>query len=356
MFFSLRSLLAGLVAVSAGLVFSLEAQAQVVDIIYTQTKKAGNRGSISPDGMAAAEVTIDMAGLAKKFPASDIIKIAYGDEPTDLTSARNLVVDKNYNSAKDQLAKIDVSKIERDLIKQDVAYYKAFVDAKLALTEGGNKNDAASALNRFFKASPTSYHFYEAAETLGDLSVAIGKFDLAATYYGETGLGGAPWPEYKLKAGVLTGRALILAGKFDDAAKAFEAVTGSGENNPEANALKQHAIVGKAQCLAETGKADEGIAMLNEIVAKNDPQLDGKLFARAYNAMGNCYLKQMKPKEALMAFLKTDLLFFTDSDAHAEALAKLAPLWESTGHADRATDARNKLKERYSGSSWATKL
>jgi tetratricopeptide (TPR) repeat protein len=356
MFFSFRALLAGIIAANALVVFSTAAQAQVNDVIFTQSKKTGNRGIIPPDGMSAAEVTIDMAGLAKKFPTSDIIKIAYGEEPTDLTSARNLVVDKNYNSAKDQLAKIDASKVERDLIKQDIAYYKAFVDAKLALTEGGNKNDAASALNKFYKASPTSYHFFEAAETLGDLSVAIGRFDLAAGYYGDTGLGSAPWPEYKLKAGVLTGRALLLAGKFDDAAKAFDAVSASGETNPEANALKQHAIVGKAQCLAETGKADEGIAMLNDIVAKNDPQLDGKLFARAFNALGNCYLKQSKPKEALMAFLKTDLLFFTDSDAHAEALAKLAPLWEATGHADRATDARNKLKERYAGSSWATKL
>ena len=35
--------------------------------------------------------------------------------------------------------------------------------------------------------------------------------------------------------------------------------------------------------------------------------------------------------------------------------SKLAKLWDETGHADRATDARNKLKDRYSGSVWATK-
>ena len=353
MSFSTRSLLIATAVAFAAVVLSPSAQAQ--DIIYTLTKKAGNRGNIPPDGMTAAEVSIDMAGVVRKFPANEIIKIAYAEDPSELVSARNLTVDKNYNSAKDQLAKIDPAKVERDLVKQDVIFYKAFVEAKLALTEGGNKSDAASALNKFYTKYPKSYHFYEAAETLGDLSVAIGRFDLAAGYYGDTGLGGAPWPEYKLKAGLAMGRALVLAGKFDDASKAFETVAGSGENNSEANALKQHAIVGKAQCLAETGKPDEGIAILNDIVAKNDPQLDGKLFARAYNALGNCYLKQSKPKDALMSFLKTDLLFFTDSDAHAEALSKLAKLWDETGHADRGTEARNKLRERYSGSAWATK-
>jgi len=353
MSFSARSLLAAAAVVFAALVLSPSAQAQ--DVVYTLSKKSGNRGTIPADGMTATEVSLDMAGVAKKFAANEIIKIAFAEDPNELTSARNLTVDKNYNSAKDQLAKLDPAKVERELIKQDVAFYKAFVDAKLALTEGGNKVDAAKALFAFYKAYPKSYHFFEAAELLGDLSVATANYESAAKYYGDTGLGGAPWPEYKLKAGLLMGRALVLAGKFDDAAKAFETVTGSGETNSEANALKQHAIVGKAQCLAETGKPEEGIAMLNDIVAKNDPQLDGKLFARAYNALGNCYLKQSKPKDALMAFLKTDLLFFTDSDAHAEALSKLAALWDTTGHADRATDARNKLRDRYSGSIWASK-
>src|SRR5678815_654888 len=245
MHFSPRSLLPAIVIAGTTLALTLSAQAQVVDVLYTLSKKTPNRGAIAPDGMTATEVTMDMAGVAKRFPANDIVNMA-------------------------------------------------FVDAKLALTEGGNKNDAASALNKFFRDNPKSYHFYEAAETLGDLSVALGRHDLAATYYGEKGLGSAPWPEYQLKAGVLMGRALILAGKFEEAAKAFETVIGSGETSADANAFKQHAMVGKAQCLAETGKADEGIAMLNDIVAKNDPQLDGKLFARAYNALGNCYLKQTK--------------------------------------------------------------
>jgi tetratricopeptide (TPR) repeat protein len=334
----------------AGLLFGALTAAHAQMDAVTVNKKI-NRGTLTD--MSPTQVTLDMAGVARKFPVNEITKIAFGDEPTDLTAARNSLDQKNYNSAKDQLDKIDVAKVEREHIKQDIAYYKAFVLANLAMTEGGNKSDAASAMFRFYKANPNSYHFYQAAELLGDLAVATSKFDAAATFYGPEGLGGAPWPEYQLKAGLAMGRSLVLAGKFEDAAKAFDTVAASGENNAESNSLKQHALVGKAHCLAETGNAEEGITMLNDIVAKNDPQLDAKLFARAYNALGNCYLQQKKPKDALMAFLKTDLLFFSDSDAHAEALSKLAKLWDDTNHSDRATDARNKLRDRYSGSIWA---
>lgn len=353
MFLSLRSLLAPAAVMTAAFLVLPAAQAQSDTVTHA---KKNNKGTIPPDGMSPAEVTLDMAGVLRKFPVNELTKVAFFEDPTELISARNLIVDqKNYNSAKDQLDKLNPDKAEREFVKQDIIYYKAFVTAKLALTEGGNKTDAASTMFKFYKAYPNSYHFYEACEILGDLGVATGKFDVAATFYGDTGLGGAPWPEYKLRAGILSGRALVLAGKHEDAAKAFDAVAASQETSAEANAIKQHAIVGKALCLAESGKADEGIAMLSDIVAKNDPQLDSKLFARAYNALGNCYLKQSKPKDAVMAFLKTDLLFFTDSDAHAEALSKLAKLWDETGHADRATDARNKLRDRYSGSVWATK-
>ena len=53
--------------------------------------------------------------------------------------------------------------------------------------------------------------------------------------------------------------------------------------------------MGKAVCLAETGKVAEGIAMLQELINKNDPQ-DSLPFGRIYNALGRCYVKENKAK------------------------------------------------------------
>ena len=54
-------------------------------------------------------------------------------------------------------------------------YLQALSQAKLAMTEGGDKNAAVTAMLNFVKAAPQSFHFYDAAEVLGDLSMALGK-------------------------------------------------------------------------------------------------------------------------------------------------------------------------------------
>src|SRR3954467_252726 len=232
---------------SIALALFIARSAPAQDTVTIGTKL--NRGAVTE--MSPSEVTLDMAGVSRKIPVNEITKIAFGEEPTELTAARNAVGQKNYRNALDLLEKIDAAKVAKDFIKQDIAYYKAFCQSKLALTEGGNKSDAASSMfSKFYKPFPNNYHFYEAAEILGDLAVATGKYDAVTQFYGEAGMGGAPWPEYKLRAAVAAGRALVLAGKFDDAQKSFEAVVSSDQTGAEVNALKQHATVGKAQCLA----------------------------------------------------------------------------------------------------------
>ena len=147
-------------------------------------------------------------------------------------------------------------------------------------------------------------------------------------------------------------RKLLLANKAPEALAKFEAVLGEDLNNPEASQLKKFAMTGKASALAETGKVDEAIALAKKVIAEGDPQ-DDKLFARANNALGNSYLKANRPKDALMAFLQTDSLFFKDSESHAEALFRLSKLWDLVDKKDRATEARNTLRDRYGGSIWA---
>ncbi|MCE9526390.1 MAG: hypothetical protein K8R36_10085, partial [Planctomycetales bacterium] len=165
MLFSTRSLLAAAAVLCAAIMSAPTVHAQTDSITHN---KKNNKGTITTDAMTPAEISLDMAGVLKKFPVNEITKVAFAEDPTELTSARNLIVDqKNYNSAKDLLDKLDPAKAERDFVKQDIMYYKAFVAAKLALTEGGNKNDAASAMFRFYSTNPKSYHFYEAAEILG---------------------------------------------------------------------------------------------------------------------------------------------------------------------------------------------
>lgn len=331
-----------------------QASAQKPDQV-TDLKKKAERGTVTKT--TPSEIELDIAGVSRTFAVNEISKITFGDEPEELANARNSIQQKNFGQAMDLLKKVDEASVDRTVVKQDVAFYKALCLVNLAISEGGNKADAEKAMLGFVsKYGKESYHFYEAAEQLGDLAVAKGDFVAAATkFYGEKGLGGATFPEYQMRANIKAGRALQLGGKADEALAKFEAAMSADLSTPEAKQLKLLATAGKASCLAETGKIEEAVAIATKIIADNDPS-DTRVFARANNALGLCHLKANRPKDALLAFLQTDLLFYQDSDAHAEALFHLAKLWDQMAKPERATAARNTLSERYSGSLWANKM
>jgi tetratricopeptide (TPR) repeat protein len=319
------------------------------------TRGAPARGTIQDSGMSRDKVSLD----AREIPANEIVRITFKGEPPGLAAARNNVIQRNYNQALTELSRLDGQQVTRDFVRQDIEYYKALCQCRLAMSEGGDKGAAMTAMLNFVRTAPQSYHFYEAAETLGDLAMASGKWADAAKYYGPLANAGVTatrpegWPDYQMRANNAVGRALTGEKKFDEALEKFQAVLASELSSPEALKQKNLATAGKAVCLAETGKADEAVTMLQDVINKNDPQ-DAVLFARTYNALGRCYLKQNKPKDALLAFLHTEVLFYSDAEAHAEALYHLSKLWTDVNKSDRAISARSTLRERYAGSIWAT--
>lgn len=344
--FSLAAVTLLLVGGSAAFV-----QAQSLDTVYPSKGGPPQKGTIT-DAMTRDEVTLDMAGVPRKFAVNEITRITYGDEPPELTNARNSVAAKNYNAALESLKQIAPGTLARVHMQQDATFYMALCNLKLAMTEGGDKAKAEQDMLKFVQTSSTSYHFYEAAELLGDLAVSSGKYAEAVRYY--TPLTKAPAEDVQMRANNAAARALMAQKDFPNALTKFEAVLSSGLATQDAVNQKMFATIGKAQCLGETGKPDEGIKMLEDVIAKNDPQ-DAKLFARTYNALGACQLKANRDKDALLAYLHTDVLFYADGEAHAEALYHLTELWTKMNKADRATDARRTLRERYAGSIWNAK-
>jgi tetratricopeptide (TPR) repeat protein len=307
------------------------------------------RGMISK--VSPNQVTIQATGASMDFDTKDILRVTFGDEPGELRTARDRALSGQYGDALAELKKVDTAAINNDVIRAEVGYYTAYCAAKMALTEGGDKAAAIGLMMNFIKENRGTFHFYEGVELLGDLHYASGEFAQASTFYGL--IGQAPWPEYQLRAAVMQGRSLADAGKYPEALASFDRVLASGLSTPPVNEQKMHATVGRAVCLAATGQAAEGIKIIQDMIAKNDPN-DAELFGRAYNALGACYVKAGQTKEALRAYLHTDVLYFTNAQAHAEALYNLAKLWEQVNRSDRAVQARSLLQNRYAGSRWAS--
>jgi lipopolysaccharide biosynthesis regulator YciM len=108
------------------------------------------------------------------------------------------------------------------------------------------------------------------------------------------------------------------------------------------------AKVAMAQATALAGKPDDALKMLSAVIDET-PSSDNETHARANIALGNIMLAKQNKMEALMAFLKVDLLFFQYPEQRAEALIRLAKLWNEIPEpkADRANDARDRLQSLY---------
>lgn len=301
-------------------------------------------------GTTATEVTIEIGATKKQLPVNEIDSVQFDSEPNELTQARAAIKSGRFEDAAANLGKIAPNAMKRPLIAKDVQFYDALASARLALAGGGSIAEAGKKLLAFEKNNRDSFHYFETCEALGDLLVALGNFPVAESYYGK--LAEAPWPEYKMRAAVLTGRAMVAQKKFELALARFDQVLASTTSGTEADSLKLAAALGKAAALGGAGKTDEAVKQVNEVIAKADPENE-EIYARAYNILGNCYQAAGQIKPAIVAYLHVDLLFPKPPEQHAEALANLAKLFAADNQPEHAARMRNTLKGNYPQSVWA---
>ncbi len=302
--------------------------------------------------MSSHEVTLKSRGASKKVPVNQIVSISLEGSPSSLTLARLAATNGRFEDALKALEKIKPDEAKRDYVKQDIAFYKAYCTAQLALSGNGEVQAAGKMLNAFVKAYPKNYHWLKANEVVGDLLVANKSFAAAAGFYDK--LAKAPWPDYQMKAQVAIGRARLAEGNWGDALRAFDSVLATKATGAAAETQKMFARLGKARCLALQNKSDEAVKLVEEIILAADPA-QTRLLARAYNALGTALRKAKKPNDALLAFLHVDVLYFSSPEDHAEALANLAELWNEVHKPQRAVQARQTLMQRYKNSRWATR-
>ncbi len=331
-----------------GLLTALGASARAYDSV--KTDKATVPGTVI--GMDATKVDFRKSlggGLAKEIPVNQIKTIFFDGEPIDLKTAKNHVLGGHYAEALAALERID-REPKRPEIRQDIEFYTALCATKLALGGSMKVAEAGRLMKDFADNHPNSYHYFEASEAVGDLLVAIRQYDQAAEYYAR--LQTAPWPDYQMRGGVALGWALLDRGKTERAAEAFEKVIGFDAEGDAARRQRMAARVGKAGALVKLKQPEEAIKLAEEVIKQADPE-NAELMARVYNVLGSAERMTGRTKEALLAFLRVDVLYSAQPDAHAEALANLAELWEQVNKKQRADRARQVLGDRYPDSPWA---
>jgi tetratricopeptide (TPR) repeat protein len=288
-------------------------------------------------------------------PVNEILTVHFAQEPIELTQARSAIRSGDYQGAVESLAKVNLADIRRDAIREDYQFQLALANARIALGSGDQNalQKAGSEMHEFQRKNPDSFHHFAAVEVMGEMLAAVGRYSDAQKEFAR--LAGAPWPDYKMRALVLEGRALAAQGMHEEAVRRFDEALAIDTTAPGADAQRLAARLGKAESQAEAGQAEGAIAAVEQVIAEAAPEsID--LQARAHNVLGRCHLKSGSPKEALYAFLYVDVLCSSAGDAHAEALYQLIPLFRAVGRDEDARQAQERLLERYPQSTWAKQL
>lgn len=309
---------------------------------------SGKFVDVSPKG-----VVIEVRGKNQNYELRDIRKLTFDGEPKGLDRARESFLNEQFDQALEEIKKIDVAQIESALIRQDVEFYRYYCEGKLGLAGSGDKTAAVKGLLALARANRNTHHLYELSGLLGELALALGKPEEAANYFGM--LASAPNADTKAVGIYQLGQVELAQDNVDKARARFEQLASAESKSPEMARLKALSEVGLAVCENLEGNPEAAIQKLDALISKSD-STDQELFARISNAMGGCYQKLDKPQQALvLGYLKTDLMFFTEPEAHAEALYNLKQLWARVGDSARAADAGARLVSQYAASAWANK-
>ncbi len=337
-------------ALAAAVLLAGAAAAAAQDSVRTtSTVMTGNLTQMSPQ-----EVVVERAGMTRTLPANEIVSITFANEPAQLRSARAAVTNGRFEEALKVLDGMNVGNIGRAEVRQEIEYLGALAAARLALAGRGDVAAAGTRMTQFVTRNPQHYRFIEGNLLVGDLLVAMERFEAARTYYAAAAEA-APSPDLSLRAEVAAAGALLAEGRADEALSAFDRVLAVEGENEALEAERATATLGRARALAEQDRPDEAVALVEKLLDGVDAE-DRELNARAYNALGTAHRKAGRTSEALLAFLHVDILFPNSPEAHAEALANLVELWEEVRRSDRAAEARQVLRQRYENSRFAQQV
>ena len=324
------------------------AWADQVTLVEGHTFKASSvvggrvNGDITKE--TASAVTVNANGTAVTIPIDQIERVVYADEPAVMVAARSRT---DLTKAVDEFQKAAAEAKGKPLVEQAALFGQYRAVANLALGDPSRVDASIAQLQKFVKTYSDSRHKAEALELLVRLQSQ--KNDLAGAKQSAADLGKIAWSADHAK--VLDAR---LATKTADSGQLDSALTSlNGLIQASKNAaVKRDAMVAKAEVLAAQKKFPEAEAAAKQVSAEADPD-DGKTQAIAFNTLGDCLLAADKPKDAILAYLRTDLLYRNaDKEQHARALAQIAKIWRMLKQDARATEVIGQLKAQYPSSPW----
>ena len=322
-------------------VFSILAQDAVKFVDKTKKGESELNGLITGDSVKGLLIKIQKDPNPKLIPAVDIINVTYSSTAIgsiELKSALGKEIRANLPGTKeaDKLKLYDesIKDISELLpkIKSVVRLSKylnfriAKVKADLAKIKPEALPDAIKALNLVRLDNPDSWM------TLGSF-----KIEAELQYQGMGKLPGVP-KEIKTDSDFLILKLLMRTNRMAEAeSKLKEVESLILEGDPR----RSQVLLVKTQANLLNNQLNSIEVDLNKVIDLSDETFTR---SKAFNLLGEFYLKKNKDAEAFWAFLIVDTLYNQDTDEHAKALYHLSILFDKVKNDPiRARQSRDKL-------------
>jgi tetratricopeptide (TPR) repeat protein len=314
------------------------------------TRYRGELVSVAPDG-----IDIEERGVIRKVSIVDIADLAFDGEPEPLRDARRFLQRRDPGAAIEELTKVSPDDLKGldPRVREDYDFVR--ISANALNADANAVGDWEGRLVEFLQKNARSHRYYEASEILGDVQARMGKYGAAAEAYGNLERGP---PAIQIRSATARASLLMLQGKFPEAIKQFQAAEKiiTSEDDTASVRQKLEASLGLARCLAQSGKAAEGVAVAKDVIQATQPD-EKELLADAYTVLGTCQRAVGgQDQDAIISFLTVDLVYGGVPSAHAEALFNLVSLWAASNQPERSRQAAQLLATSYPKSSWTAKL
>jgi hypothetical protein len=294
-------------------------------------------------------------GSTKEIAAPDVLDIAYEVPPAVKLTYRSALASERtltepFGKEEDRKkafheARASYQEILSRLAAEKNKFAERHVRFKIARLEAWEAEDdpslreaAIARLMKFMKEDSDGWQINHAAELLVQLQLDKGDSDGARKTY-ET-LAAVPniSKDMQRACELRIVELLIHAKRLTEAEAKLQALS---KSLPASDPQAERISVYRAECQGVSGKLPEAVAQLEGIIAKTS---DKDLKALAYNALGDCYRLNNRPREALWPYLWVDVIYHQDRQEHLKAMADLAKLFAEQGDTARAKEYRDKLK------------
>ena len=330
-------------AALAGLLL-LSGTAQAADVLTlvpgAATKAPGNqlRGTVVAE--TPTEVKFKpTAGPEQSIPIDQVDSIAYEGQPASLGLAETRLNNGDLAGAVELFKKAAAEASGKPTVAQAAAFGALAAQADQAMGSPAKAAEVAGLLDAFIKANPAGRHLGPALEAMAKLDLVRGEADKADA--SAAALARLPWAADR--AAVLRAEVLGRKGQHDQAVAALDKILAWAEKgSPKARA----AMLSKSKALAGLKKFDEAETLVRAVIDQS-PAEDAAVQAVARNTLGDCLRAAGRPKDALFAYLQTDILFDKDKEQHPRALYEIAQLWRVLKRDDRADETLERLRQQY---------